>query len=136
MAFERYDFKNVAKVVATGRTGLGIGMVPAKLTRWVTFLHGDNRYGGNNTLFVCSVPASTTLSAATIASRVAKASTYARKRFELLNQDHYVFPAQGPASPDQPLFSIAASSFMSFLCSRGSASVNIQYFDEPRTGSP
>ena len=131
--FNRYDFRNVAKCIATNRTTLGIGAVPAGQTRWVTFLHGSNRYGGLNNLFVCSCAASTTLSAATIASRVAKASTYAKFRIQLANEQNFTFPADGPASPNQPLFSIAAAKYVSFLCSKGSASVNIQYFDESRS---
>jgi hypothetical protein len=136
MQQQRYDQQNVSKLVATKQTALGILAVPAKLTRWVTFLHGDNRYGGINTLYICSVPASTTLSAATIASRVAKASMYAKKRIQMPNEGSYCLPANGPAKPCWPLFSIAASSYMSFICSKGSASVNLQYFDESRTGSP
>jgi hypothetical protein len=136
MEFNRYDQRNISKVVATRQTALGILAVPAKLTRWVTFLHGDNRYGGLNTLYICSVPLSTTLSAATIASRTAKASSFCKKRIQMSNEDHYAFPQDRPTNPDWPLFSIAAGSYMSFLCSKGSANVNIQFFDESRIGSP
>lgn len=126
MVIHKNDLRTVSKVVGTSPTAVAFGLeaVPTGLKRFVTFLDVQNKYGGEQRLWVCSVAASTTASTPTTASAAAK------MRFVLQNGDHRSFPREGPTQPDRPLFSIAAGKYLTFHTDKGDAYVTFQFYDE------
>lgn len=123
MGVKNYDLKTVAKVISTVNTGLGMGAVPTGMKRWVTFVRVDNVYGGENKLFLVSTTAETAASSVTLASAGAK------DRITLQSKEHFANPPKGPADPDQPLFFIAASKYLTAKTNRGSVNLFMQYYD-------
>ncbi|MDP2217197.1 MAG: hypothetical protein Q8J68_07930 [Methanolobus sp.] len=123
MGVKNYDLKTVTKVISTVNTGLSLGAVPTGMKRWVTFVRVDNVYGGENKLFLIS---NTT---ETAASTITLASARAKDRITLQAKEHFANPPQGPASPDFPLFFIAAAKYLTAKTNRGSVNLFLQYFD-------
>lgn len=132
MGITRQDLNTVGKMVTTQATALGLGKVPATNRRWITFIRADNRYGGINTLYLCSTPASNTCQKTNISGRVAYASAYAKDRIQFSNEESKIIPPNGPVDVDRPLFSIAGSGFLSTMTTKGPVNLFIQYFDEAR----
>jgi len=136
----RYSISRKIKAVATGGTGgtgcqLGIGAPAAGKTRYVTFLAIKNKYGGPQQIVFCSKKTdfawSRRTTAASNASRMAKASTNGFFRTELAAKEFFCLPAGGPpATRDAPLFSIAASGYLNVIVQKGSAFVFVHYYDE------
>ena len=124
MEVKNYDIKTVSKVIGTNITSLGLGAVPAKMKRWVTFIRADNAYGGENKLYLVSATAETVASTPTLATAAAK------DRVTLQAKEHFANPPQGPADPSFPLFSIAESKYLTALTNRGDTNLLIQYYDE------
>jgi hypothetical protein len=119
-----YDLKWMSKVITTNPTSLGLGAVPSTLKRYVTFVRVENRFGGDNTLFVVSVATET------YASTPARASARAKMRFLLDNGGQNVVPIGGPTKDKNPLFSIASDAYLNALTDQGECTLEIQYFEE------
>lgn len=121
---KNYDIKTVSRVIGTNITNLALGAVPTGHKRWVTFVRADNKYGGENKLFLVSTTAET------FASTVTRASAGSKDRILLQAKEHFATPPQGPANPDFPLFSIAESKYLTALTSLGDVNLFLQYYDE------
>ena len=124
MGLKNYDVKTVSRLVGTNITSLGLGAVPSGMKRWVTFVNIDNKYGGENTLFVCSSTGET------VASTITLASAAAKQRHTLQTKEHRTLPQSGPTDTRFPLFNIAETAYLSVLTTKGDANLEIQYYDE------
>jgi hypothetical protein len=128
MVVRNYDLKTVSKVVTTSPSSLGLGAVPPYMKRWVTFLRLENRFGGQQKLWLVSVATDT------YATTPTRASARAKDRFLLQAADRVEVPSSGPLEPGRTLFSIAADKYLNALTSHGSAALFVQYYDAPAGG--
>jgi len=125
---KNYDLKTVTKVITTSPSSLGLGAVPSYMKRWVTFLRIENRFGGQQKLWIVSVATDT------YASTNTRASARAKDRFLLQAADRVEVPSSGPLEPGRALFTIAADKYVNALTSHGSATLFMQYYDSPGGG--
>ncbi len=124
MVVKNYDLKHVTKVIGTAPTSLALGYVGAGMKRYITFLAVENRFGGDNKLWLASVATDT------YASTPTRASARAKWRMLLANGEHREIPNVGPTPVDRPLFSIAAGAYLNALTDQGDAVVHVQYYEE------
>ena len=120
----RYNVSTKCKLFTTNAVTFGLAAVSTGMTRWVTFIHATNEYGGEQDLYF----ASTTVSNG--ASTVAYASTNKKLVLRVTPNQNLEIPMGGAPSAETPLFSIAAGAFLCMKPNRGQAQVTIQYLDQ------
>jgi len=112
------DLKTLSKVITSVPANLGLGAVASGMKRWVTFVKVTNEHAAANAIFLCSGTTATNA-----ASGVAKDKQYLGTQY-----DAFAYPDS--PRPDNPLFSIAASKFLTAFTTVGNMHLFMQYFDE------
>lgn len=112
------DLKSKHFVVSGTPVNLGLEVVPDGMTRYITFVKLNNEHNGANAIFLCS---GTT--AVNAASGIAK-----DKQFFGAQYDTLAYPDK--PSIDAPLYTIAASKYLTAFCSAGKMGLFIQYYDK------
>jgi len=115
---ENIEIKTLSKVVASAVADLGLGAVAAGMKRWVTFIKATNEFAGANAIFLCSG-----ITATNAASGVAK------DKQGFGNQHDTIGYPDRPA-PNEPLFSIAESKYLTAFTNNGNMHLFLQYFDK------
>lgn len=123
MGVEKHDLKTVNKLIGSASVDLGLGAVPTKMKRYVTFMRLDNVYGGKQRVFIASTTATTYASTPTRASAAAKIAINIEA-----DEDGSIPP--GVPDVDHPLFSVAAGKYIDALTNRGDAYLFMQYYDQ------
>lgn len=121
-------------------SGLRMGVVPAGMTRWITFLMVDNTKPAGASqlrLHIASLASAGTLTKASLilaANRKMLLDLRGTgvKRAQAHCAPYGLPPLMIPPVPDpeKPLFSIAGGKRLGFYCSCTTANVFVQYFDE------
>jgi len=120
--------------------GLRMGVVPAGMTRWITFLYLDSQLVTKVStcrLHIASLASVGTLSKASIMLAANRKMLLDLRGTGLLATHAHCAPYGLPPlmippvpDPDKPLFSIAGGHQLGLYCSCTTANVFIQYFDE------
>ena len=124
MGVENHDLKTVNKLIGSTAVDLGLGAVPAKMKRYVTFLRLDNEYGGRQRLYIASAA-----SAAYSACAAGRASAAAKITVNIEADESECIPP-GVPTVDHKLFSIAAAKYINAATNRGDAYLFMQYYDQ------
>jgi len=124
MGVKNYDIKTAHKVVGSaGTVTLDIGRVPAGMKRWITFLDVQNVHTGRQRVYLCSTPTDV------YTTTLTRASAAAVYRCDLAPDEHQLLP-KGPRDPENPVFAIAASNYVTAITDRGNALLTLQYYDK------
>lgn len=125
-----FDLKSKSVVIGTAaaNTSFGIGRVPAGKKRFITFVSAVNMHigaGSTNTLYLASHTASqlTALTSATARKKIAVP-------FRVSTVDQVRQVPEGQIDLQNPLFSVAASNFLSARTTNGDVDVFVQYYDD------
>jgi len=130
------DIKTVHKIVSSQGSGLNIGgQVPAGMQRYVTFLMVDTVTQALNhgRVHFASVGVSNPTYASALGTAYCKMvmAIRATGASRAVNCAPNGPPIQlGSCDPQKPIFTIAASKWLTVGCSAVSAQVFVQYFDE------
>jgi len=115
---DNLEIKTLSKVVASAVADLGLGAVAAGMKRWVTFIKATNEHAGANAIFLCSG-----VTATDAASGIAKDKQGFADQYDTIG-----YPDR-PA-PDEPLFSIAESRYLTAFSNNGNMHLFLQYYDK------
>ncbi|MFH0904227.1 MAG: hypothetical protein V1854_03455 [Methanobacteriota archaeon] len=115
---ENIEIKTLSKVITSVAVDLGLGAVAAGMKRWVTFIKATNEFAGANAIFLCSGTTATNA-----ASGIAKDKQGFADQYDTIG-----YPDR-PA-PDEPLFSIAESKYLTAFANNGDMHLFLQYYDE------
>lgn len=115
---ENIEIKTLSKVVGAAVADLGLGAVPAGMKRWITFIKTTNEHAGSNAIFLCSGTTATNA-----------ASGVAKDKQGFGNQYDTIGYPDRPA-PDEPLFSIAESKYLTAFTDTGNMHLFVQYYDK------
>lgn len=118
MQIENIEIKTLSKVVGTTPPDLGLGAVAAGMKRWVTFIKATNEFAGANAIFLCS---------GTTATNAASGVQKDKQGFG--NQYGTIGYPDRPA-PNEPLFSIAESKYLTAFTDAGNMHLFVQYYDK------
>ncbi len=120
---QNYDLKTVSKQIGSTVATLGLGAVPTGMKRYVTLVRVNNTAGANNTLYICSGTGSVTPGTTASASAAQKYSV----QLEAGESDE--FP-RGQPCVKNPLFSLAAGTYVVAKTNYGNAKLFMQYYDQ------
>jgi len=118
MSKDSKDIKTLAKTIGTTPVDLEIGAVATGMKRWITFVKPTNDHAGANKMFLCSGATATDAASGTRKDKQPLANQY----------DTIAYPDS--PSPDSPMFSIAASKYLTAFTSGGNMDLFLQYYDE------
>lgn len=115
---KEHDIQSKSIVVSNSPINLGLGAVPSKMKRFITFLKHTNEHGAANALFLCSGTTAT------------DAASAIQKDKQSLGSQYDIIAYPDNPDPEKPLFSIAGGKFLSAFTSAGKMHLFLQYFDE------
>lgn len=125
-----FDIKSASVIIGTAaaNTNFDIGAVPAGKQRFITFVKAFNMYrgAGTNTLYIAS---HTTSQLATLAAATAAKKMTIPFRIEDVADQRVQVPERGP-DLQTPLFTIAASNYLSARSTTGNVDVFVTYYDD------
>lgn len=120
---QNYDLKTVSKHIGSTIATLGTGAVPTGMKRYVTMVRANNIAGANNTIYICSGTGST------LPGTTGSCSLAAKYSIQLEAGETDEFPKSKP-DPENPLFSIAAGTYLVAKTGWGNARLFLQYYDQ------